>query len=86
MANLTAISVYGLNGTTFQTPVSMGIQSANARTVRPVRNGTAWIGTYKPSNYNLVNSEVIVGKDGMSSDVDYYYSNKTVTQMISDLG
>lgn len=87
MANLTAISVYAMNGTTFTKPFSKGIKSSNARDVNPVRNDSgAWIGKYQPSNYNLVYSEVVVGKDLMSSDVDYYYSNRTVAQMITDLG
>lgn len=84
MANLTTVSVYAMNGTTYSTPLSVGIQSSNVRKVNPVTNGSgAWIGTYKPSNYNLIYSEIIVGRDEMTSDVDYYYANRTVAQIIS---
>lgn len=86
MANLTTVSVYAMNGTTYQTPITVGIQTSNVRTVNPVRNGqSAWIGKYQPSNYNLVYSEVVVGKDEMTSDVDYYYLNRTVAQIITSL-
>ena len=87
MANLTAVSVYAMNGTTYQTPISVGIQGSNVRLVNPVTNGSgAWIGKYKPSNYALIYSEIVVGADEMTSDVNYYYANRTVAQMISDLG
>jgi len=87
MANLTSVSVYAINGTTFTTPFTAGIQNSNIRNVNPVRNASgAWIGKYQPSNYNLIYSEVVVGKDEMTSDKDYYYFNRTVAQMISDIG
>jgi hypothetical protein len=84
MANLTTVSVYGMDGTTYQTPISVGIQNTNVRAVNPVRNGSgAWIGKYQPSNYNLIYSEIVVGADQMTSDVNYYYANRTVAQMIT---
>lgn len=87
MANQTAVSVYAMNGTTFTTPFSKGIKSSNVRDVNPVRNGSgAWIGKYEPSNKSLIYSEIVVGRDEMSSDVDYYYLNRTVAQMITALG
>jgi hypothetical protein len=87
MANLTSVNVYAINLSTFQTPLAMGIQTRNVRNVNPVRNGAGqWIAEYKPSSYNLIYSEVIVGRDQMTSDVDYYYLNRTVAQMITDLG
>lgn len=86
MAFLTSTSVYAMNGTTYQTPITVGIENANIRAVNPVRNGSAWIGKYEPSNKNLIYSEIVVGKDKMSSDVDYYYANRTVAQMITAIG
>lgn len=84
MAFLTSTSVYAMNGTTYQTPITVGIENANVRAVNPVRNGSgAWIGKYEPSNKNLIYSEIVVGKDKMSSDVDYYYANRTVALMIT---
>ena len=84
MAFLTSTSVYAMNGTTYTTPITVGIENANVRGVNPVRNGAgAWIGKYQPSSYNLIYSEIVVGKDKMSSDVDYYYANRTVAQMIA---
>ena len=87
MANLTSVSVYAMNLTTYTTPITVGIQNSNVRGVNPVRNGSgAWIGKYKPSNYANVYSEVVVGADEMTSDSNYYYLNRTVAQMISDIG
>jgi hypothetical protein len=86
MANLTSVSVYAMNGTTYTTPLAIGIQNSNVRLVNPVRNGAgAWIGKYQPSNYNLIYSEIVVGADEMTSDVNYYYANRTVAQMIAAL-
>ena len=84
MANLTTVSVYAMNGTTYKTPITVGIQTSNVRAVNPVTNGSgAWIGKYQPSNYNLIYSELVVGADEMTSDVNYYYANRTVTAMIA---
>lgn len=83
MAFLTSTSVYAISGTEYKTPITVGIENANVRAVNPVRNGSAWIGKYQPSSYNLIYSEIVVGKDKMSSDVDYYYANRTVAQMIA---
>jgi len=87
MANQILVSVYAINGTTYQTPFAGGVQASNARRVNPVRNSAgSWIGKYKPSNYNLIYSEVEIGKDLMTSEVDFYYFNRTVAQMVTDLG
>jgi hypothetical protein len=86
MAALTTVSVYAINLTTYTTPISVGIQTSNVRSVNPVRNGAgAWIGKYQPSSYNLIYSEIVVGADQMTSDVNYYYANRTVAQMITAL-
>ena len=86
MANLTSVSVYAMNNTEYKTPITVGIQTSNVRLVNPVRNGAGtWIGKYEPSNKSLVYSEVVVGKDEMTSDVDYYYLNRTVSQIITSL-
>lgn len=87
MSVLTSVSVYAMTpGKSFTTPITVGIQNSNVRGVNPVRDGSGnWIGKMNPppSNYNLIYSEIVVGRDEMSSDVTYYYANRTVSQMIT---
>ena len=86
MALLTQVSVYAINNTAFSPAISMGIQNSNVRRVNPVRDGSGkWIGMYQPSNYNLIYSEIVTGRDEMSSDVQFVYANRTVSQIITAL-
>ena len=90
MSLLTQVSVYAMTpGTTFSPPRLQGIESANVRNVNQVRDSDGnWIGKMNPppSNASFIYSEIEVGRDKITSETIFYYSNRTVAQMISDIG
>jgi hypothetical protein len=88
MSESTQIDVYAMTpGHTFSIPISMGLPSKNIREVNPVRQGNGlWIGKMKPKpdNADLINCEIVVGRDKVTSDYQYYYTDLSVTE-VADL-
>ena len=86
MADSTQIDVFAMTpGHTFSIPISMGLPNNNIREVNPVRQGNGlWIGKMKPEpeNASLINSEIVVGRDKVTSDYQYYYTDLSVAEVI----
>jgi hypothetical protein len=87
MADSTKIDVYAMTpGHTFSIPISMGLPNNNIRAINPVREESGlWIGKMKPEpeNADLINCEIVVGRDKVTSDYQYYYTDLTVIEAIS---
>jgi hypothetical protein len=87
MATITQVSVLAMTpGKTFPTPISLGLQNANVRGVNPVREASGlWIGKMQPppANAASINAEIVVGRDEMTGDVQYYYVAQSVTATIA---
>ena len=88
MANVVQTSVYGINGIFYTPPVSMGVKSSRVRTVKPVRDANGnWIGTNKipmPTRQKVY-SQIVVDKDESGTSVDNYYTDRSVSAMITAL-
>tara|TARA_R110000868_G_scaffold54673_2_gene170648 strand:+ start:319 stop:681 length:363 start_codon:yes stop_codon:yes gene_type:complete len=86
MADSTQIDVFAMTpGHTFSIPISMGLPNNNIREVNPVRQGNGlWIGKMKPEpeNADLINCEIVVGRDKVTSDYQYYYTDLSVAEVI----
>jgi hypothetical protein len=86
MADSTKIDVYAMTpGHTFSIPISMGLPNNNIRAINPVRQGNGlWIGKMKPEpeNADLINCEIVVGRDKVTSDYQYYYTDLSVAEVI----
>ena len=83
MATVVSLSIYALNGSSFQTPRTLGIQTSLIKGVFPTRDGAKWIGTNKPSNYGQIYAQIEVAKDEAKTSTDIYYTATSVANVIT---
>lgn len=80
-----SINVYAINSSA-NTPFRVeGIDLATIKKVMSTwDNYGNWIGSNKPSNYQSINSQLVVAKDAISNDTDNYYDNRTLEELIPE--
>ncbi len=86
MANQVLTSVYQIDGIGYTPPIAMGVKSQSVRQVKPVRDANGnWIGTNEVPmpNRQKVYSQLVVDMDESGTSKRNYYTDKTVSAMIT---
>lgn len=82
MAAVVSLPILAINHTSYDAKVE-GIAVSTIKKVMPTWNSGNWIGTNKPSNYEAINSQLIVAKDAISADTDNYYLAEDVAEALA---